>query len=124
MEIISTSNAPKAVGPYSQATKVNWFMYLAGQIWLDPASMKIVDWWVGPQAVQVLKNIDAVLAAWGMTKDNVVKATVFLDDLSDFAAVNKLYEEYFGDHKPARSTIEVAALPLWAVVEIEIIAAW
>ncbi len=122
MEIIESNAAPAAVGPYSQAIQVGHLLYCSGQIPVDPATKAIVKGGIHEQVEQVLKNITAVLAAANLTLNNVIKSTVFLVDLKDFAVLNGLYAQAFGDHKPARSTIQVAALPLGARVEIEIIA--
>lgn len=122
MEIIQTQAAPPAVGPYSQAVQVGHLLFCSGQIPVDPATKAIVEGDIHVQVEQVLKNITAVLAAANLTLANVVKATVFLVDLKDFPVMNGLYAQAFGDHKPARSTIQVAALPLGARVEIEVIA--
>ncbi len=119
MKLINSPEAPAAVGPYSHAVQVGNVMFCSGQIPLDPESMKIVDGGIEAQTKQVLSNISALLATVGASFDNVVKNTVFLTDLGDFAVMNDLYAAAFGDHKPARSTIQVAALPLGACVEIE-----
>jgi len=121
MKLINSPEAPAAVGPYSHAVQVGNVMFCSGQIPLDPESMKIVDGGIEAQTKQVLSNISALLATVGASFDNVVKNTVFLTDLGDFAVMNDLYAAAFGDHKPARSTIQVAALPLGACVEIECI---
>lgn len=122
MEIIQTQAAPPAVGPYSQAVQVGHLLFCSGQIPVDPETKAIVEGDIHVQVEQVLKTITAVLAAANLTLANVVKATVFLVDLKDFPVMNGLYAQAFGDHKPARSTIQVAALPLGARVEIEVIA--
>ena len=119
MKLINSPEAPAAVGPYSHAARVGNLLFCSGQIPLDPESMKIVDGGIEAQTTQVVSNIRALLATVDATFENVVKTTVFLTDLGDFAAMNELYAEAFGDHKPARSTIQVAALPLGASVEIE-----
>lgn len=121
-QIIATPNAPAAVGPYSQAVKIGNMVYTAGQIALDPPTRKLVEGGVGPQTEQVLKNLMAVLVAAGTNLQNVVKTTVFLQSMGDFAAMNEVYGRYFGSNPPARSTVEVAKLPLNALVEIEVIA--
>ncbi|MFI3246932.1 MAG: RidA family protein [Ferrimonas sp.] len=123
MKFISTEQAPAAVGPYSQAIEVNGFLYASGQLPLVPETMQFPSDDVYEQAQQALKNVAAILAEAGMSLNNVVKATVFLDDLADFATMNTAYVEAFGDHKPARSCFQVAALPLGAKVEIEVVAA-
>lgn len=120
---ILTSRAPAPVGPYSQAIRVDGFIFCSGQIGLDPKTGKIVEGGVAEQARQVLDNLAAVLASADLTLEAVVKTTIFLVDIADFAAVNAVYAERVGTPPPARSTIAVAALPLGARVEIEAIAA-
>lgn len=115
-------NAPRAVGPYSPAVKVGDTYYLSGQVGIDPLSGSLVSGGIVPQTEQVLKNVRAVLAELGLTLRNVAKSTVFLTAMSDFQTVNSLYATAFESHKPARSTIQVSALPLGALVEIEVIA--
>lgn len=122
MEIIQPPAAPPAVGPYSQAVQVGHLLFCSGQIPVDPETKALVPGDIHAQVEQVLKNITAVLAGANLTLANVVKSTVFLVDLKDFPVMNGLYAHAFGDHKPARSTIQVAALPLGARVEIEVIA--
>jgi 2-iminobutanoate/2-iminopropanoate deaminase len=122
MHILSTENAPAAVGPYSQAVRTGNLLFCAGQIPLVPSSMKIEAADIEGQTQQALANVSAVLAAAGLNLSNVVKSTVFLKDLGDFAKMNALYEAAFAGHKPARSTIQVAKLPLDSLVEIEVIA--
>ncbi|MCC5847299.1 MAG: RidA family protein [Verrucomicrobia bacterium] len=122
MQPITSKQAPEAVGPYTQAMRVGNLIFCSGQIPLDPATKALVPGGIREQTQQVLKNIAAVLDSEGLTLDHVAKATVFLADLKDFAVVNGLYAEAFGDHKPARSTVQVAALPLGSRVEIEVIA--
>jgi 2-iminobutanoate/2-iminopropanoate deaminase len=119
---ILTANAPAPVGPYSQAIRVDGFVFCSGQVGLDPATGKIVEGGVGAQARQVLDNLSAVLASAGLTFESIVKTTIFLVDMNDFAAVNAVYGERMGTPPPARSTIGVAALPLGALVEIEAVA--
>ena len=121
-EIISTTKAPAAIGPYSQAVKAGGFLFLSGQIPLDPESGTIVPGCVSCQAEQSLKNISAILASQGLTTDDVVKTTVFIKDMNDFAAVNETYAKYFPKDAPARSCVEVARLPKDVLVEIEAIA--
>ena len=121
-EIVSTENAPGAVGPYSQAVQAGAFLYTAGQIALDPATGKMVDNDIVLQTKRVLLNLQAILEAAGTSLDRVVKTTVFIQDMGQFGAMNEVYGQFFGDQPPARSTIEVAALPLGALVEIEAIA--
>jgi 2-iminobutanoate/2-iminopropanoate deaminase len=120
--IISTADAPKAVGPYSQAVAVGKLLFCSGQIPLKPATGELIEGDVTDQTTQVLENLGAVLRANRMTFANVVKTTVFLTDLGDFAAMNHVYAIYFPSRQPARSTIQVAALPKGARVEIEAIA--
>lgn len=122
MQIITAPNAPAAVGPYSQAIRTGNLLFCSGQIPINPTSGKIEATDVEGQAKQVLKNIEAVLAGAGLSVHNVVKATMFLQDMADFPKVNPIYELAFDGHRPARSTIQVAKLPLGALVEIEVIA--
>ena len=122
-EIVSTSSAPAAVGPYSQAVKSGGLVFTAGQIPLDPASGKLVADGIEAETQQVIKNLDAVLTAAGTGLENVVKTTIFVTDIADFAKVNQVYGSFFTGNPPARSTVQVAALPLGAHVEIEVVAA-
>jgi 2-iminobutanoate/2-iminopropanoate deaminase len=117
--VIATTEAPRAVGPYSQAIAAGDLLFCAGQIPLLPATGQLVEGDVSAQTTQVLENLGSVLRANGMTYANVVKTTVFLVDLSDFAEMNDVYSIYFRDQPPARSTIQVAALPRDARIEIE-----
>lgn len=121
-EIISTENAPGAIGPYSQAVKTGNMIFCSGQIPIDPATGEFVSNDVAEQTEQVLKNLSAVLEAAGSSLNNVVKTTVFLADMSDFTAMNEVYAKYFSDNKPARATVQAARLPRDARVEIECIA--
>ena len=121
-EIVSTEKAPGAIGPYSQAIKTGGMMYCSGQIPIDPATGEFVSNDISEQTEQVLKNLAAVLEAGGTSLDNVVKTTVFLADMSDFAAMNEVYGRYFSENKPARATVQAARLPRDARVEIECIA--
>jgi 2-iminobutanoate/2-iminopropanoate deaminase len=121
-KIISTSEAPAAIGPYSQAVRVGSTVYCAGQIPLDPRSGQIVPGDISVQTRRVLENITAILKAEGITFQNIVKTTIFLTDLADFQAVNEIYASYFTQAPPARSTVQVSALPKGARVEIEAIA--
>ncbi len=121
LTIVSTDQAPAAIGPYSQAMKFGELVYTSGQIPLQPNG-ELVEGGVEEQTHQVFANLKAVLAEAGSSLSNVVKATVFLKDMNQFATVNSIYAEYFGDHKPARSTVEVARLPKDVFVEIEVIA--
>ncbi|HET9134257.1 MAG TPA: RidA family protein [Gemmatimonadales bacterium] len=123
MQFIATTNAPAAIGPYSQATLVNGMLYSAGQIALDPQTMEIVAGGIEEQTEQVFKNLAAVLAEAGLGFQHVVKTTVFLRDMAEFAPMNAVYARHFGDHRPARSTVAVAGLPRDVRVEIELIAA-
>lgn len=122
-KVIATSEAPVAVGPYSQAVAVGNFLFCAGQIPLDPATGELVQGDVKTQTERVLQNVAAVLRANGMTFANVVKSTVFLTDLANFAQMNEVYSRYFAAPFPARSTIQVAGLPKGSQVEIEVVAA-
>ncbi|GAA6003576.1 RidA family protein [Rhodotorula paludigena] len=119
---VSTASAPSAVGPYSQAIKTDSLVFLSGCIPLVPETMKVVEGGVEEQTEQALKNFQAVLAASGCQISDVAKTTVFLQDLGHFAQVNAIYARVFGDHKPARSCVEVAKLPLGVLVEVEGIA--
>lgn len=121
-EIISTENAPGAIGPYSQAVKTNGMVFCSGQIPIDAATGEFVSDGVAEQTEQVLKNLSAVLEAAGTSLNNVVKTTVFLADMADFAAMNEVYARYFSENKPARATVQAAGLPRGARVEIECIA--
>jgi 2-iminobutanoate/2-iminopropanoate deaminase len=124
MELINNApNVPSAVGPYSQAVKQGELLFCSGQIPINPASGKIDATDVEGQARQVLANIAALLASQDLAMTDVIKATVFLQQMADFPKVNPLYEAAFGGHKPARSTVAVAGLPLGALIEIEVIAA-
>lgn len=119
---VHTDNAPAAIGPYAQAVRANGFVFTAGQIPLDPTTMDVVPGDVGAQTVQVLKNLTAVLEAAGASWSTVVKTTVFLRDMADFAAMNAIYTEVLGDARPARSTVAVVGLPKDVRVEIEAVA--
>ena len=121
-EIISTDRAPGAIGPYSQAIKTGGMVFCSGQIPIDPATGEFVSNDVVEQTEQVLKNLTAVLEAAGTNLGNVVKTTVFLADMADFAAMNEVYGRYFNENKPARATVQAAGLPKDARVEIECIA--
>lgn len=122
MDFITTENAPRAIGPYSQATMVGNVIYTAGQVALDPATMQMVGKDVAEQTDRVLRNLAAVLEAAGSGLTHVVKTTVFLADMGDFTAMNEVYARHFGDHRPARSTVAVRTLPRDARVEIDVIA--
>lgn len=121
-EIISTEDAPSAIGPYSQAVKTGNMVFCSGQIPIDPATGEFVSNDVAEQTEQVLKNLSAVLEAAGSGLNNVVKTTVFLADMNDFAAMNEVYARFFSENKPARATVQAARLPRDARVEIECIA--
>lgn len=121
-EAVQTDRAPKAIGPYEQAIKVDGLVFTAGQIPIDPKTGNIVEGGIVPQTRQVLENLKGVLEASGSSLDRVVKATVFLKNIADFAAMNEVYAEYLGDAKPARSTVAVAELPRGALVEIDFVA--
>lgn len=121
-EVISTSNAPGAIGPYSQAIKAGNIIFCSGQIPIDPATGEFVSEDIAEQTDQVFRNLSAVLEAAGASLDNVVKTTVFLADMGDFAAMNEVYARYFIENKPARATVQAARLPKDARVEIECIA--
>jgi len=120
--VVSTAAAPQAIGPYSQAISTEQFVFLSGQIPLDPTTGELVTDEIEVQTRRVLQNMQAVLAEAGSSLAQVVKTTVFLKDLSDFAAMNTVYAEFFSTNPPARSTVQVAALPKGARVEIEAIA--
>jgi len=120
--VVSTPAAPKAIGPYSQAIVAGSFVYTAGQVALDPATMELVAGGVAEQTDRALKNLAAVLAEAGTSLARVVKTTVYLVDMADFAAMNEVYARHFGSHRPARSTVAVAGLPKGARVEIDVVA--
>ena len=119
---VQTDDAPQAIGPYSQAIVTGQMVYTAGQIPLDPATKEIVDGGITEQTEQVMKNLRAILEEAGASLASVVKTTVFLKDMGEFAAMNEVYGRHFGAHRPARSTVEVARLPKDVKVEIEAIA--
>lgn len=119
---VETASAPAAIGPYSQAIIANGFVYTAGQIPLDPATGQLVEGDIAEQTRRVMQSLQAILEAAGASLQTVVKTTVFLQDMNDFAAMNGVYAEYFGDHKPARSTVQAARLPRDVKVEIEAVA--
>ena len=122
MDFMYTDSAPAAIGPYSQAVEIDDWLYTSGQVGVDPATGQLVEGGFEAQARQVLKNLSAVLENAGMSFSDVVKATIYVVDLNDFALLNQLYGEALGDHRPARSTVQVAALPIGAQVEIDLIA--
>jgi len=121
-QTIATKSAPAAIGPYSQGVKANGFLFLSGQVALDPASGQVVPGDIRAQTERVLKNLEAVLAAAGSSMEAVVKTTVYLTDLGDFAAMNEVYARFFPQSPPARATVEVRRLPKDAKVEIDLIA--
>jgi 2-iminobutanoate/2-iminopropanoate deaminase len=123
IDFVATPSAPRAIGPYSQATRAAGLLFTAGQVGFDPATGELVDGGIAEQTERVLQNIRAILQAGGLDMAQVVKTTVFLVDMAEFAAMNTVYARAFGDHRPARSTVAVAALPRGARVEIEAIAA-
>ncbi|MBI1966763.1 MAG: RidA family protein [Gemmatimonadetes bacterium] len=120
--VVATDGAPKAIGPYSQAIVSDGLVFTAGQVALDPQTMELVGRTAAEQTEQVLRNLKAVLEAADTSLDNVVKTTVYLADMADFAAMNEVYAKHFSTHKPARSTIQAAGLPKGARVEIDVIA--
>ncbi len=121
-EIVQTETAPKAIGPYAQAIKADGFIYTAGQIPIDPKTGDFVSGGIAAQTRQVLENLKAVLESGGSSLDKVIKATVFLRNMGEFAAMNDVYAEYLGHAKPARSTVAVSELPRGALVEIDLVA--
>ncbi len=121
LKTISVDNAPKAIGPYAQGIVAGGFLFTAGQVGLDPATMKLVEGDVAAQTRRVFDNLEAVLAGAGATLSDVVRAGVFLVDMGDFAKMNEVFAARFGAHRPARSTVAVAALPAGARVEIELV---
>jgi 2-iminobutanoate/2-iminopropanoate deaminase len=122
IKIISTDKAPKVVGPYSQAIVANGFAFLSGQIAIDPQSNQFINGPIEEQTKLTLNNISSVLQSMGSDLSKAVKTTVFLKDMADFEAMNKVYAEFFTEHKPARSTVQVAKLPKDAAIEIEVVA--
>lgn len=122
MKAINTKNAPAAIGPYSQAIEVSGFVYTSGQLPIDPATGEFAGSDIKSQAEQSLKNVKAILEEAGLTMKNVVKTTVFLADMADFAAMNEVYSTYFSEPYPARSAVAVKTLPKGALVEIECVA--
>jgi 2-iminobutanoate/2-iminopropanoate deaminase len=121
-QVIATDNAPKAIGPYSQAINANGLVFVSGQIAFDPATQQIIEGDVAAQTERVLQNLSAILAAAGSSLAQVVKTTVFLKYMDNFGAMNEVYARYFGDAPPARSTVAVAGLPRDVLVEIDVIA--
>lgn len=122
IQVIHSDDAPKAVGPYSQAMVHGGMLYASGQIGLDPAKGELVGETVEAQAEQVTKNLTAVLAAAGATQTDIIKVNIFLTDMGDFPKVNEIYAAWLGEHRPARATVAVAALPLGAKAEMDLIA--
>ena len=121
-KVVQTDKAPKAIGPYSQGIVAGDFLFVSGQAPINPTTMKLVEGGVEAEAVQVMKNLKNILAASGLDFSNVVKTTVFLTDMNNFALVNDIYRSYFDNEPPARSCVAVVALPMGALVEIEVIA--
>ena len=122
MQRVQTDQAPAAIGPYSQGIIANGFVFTAGQVPFDPQSMQLVEGDIAVQTEQVMKNLSAILREAGASLQTVVKTTVFLRDMNDFVGMNEVYERHFGEHKPARSTVQVARLPRDVAVEIEAVA--
>ena len=122
LDFVSTTGAPKAIGPYSQAVTIDGLIFTAGQVALDPSTGELVGGGIAEQTARALQNLRAVLSAAGTDFSQVVKTTVFLADMADFTAMNEVYGREFGSHRPARSTVAVAGLPKGARVEIEVIA--
>lgn len=122
MKYHHSDGAPGAIGPYSQAVEIDGWLYTSGQVGLDPTTGALVEGGFEAQARRVFVNLTAVLATVGCTFSDVVKATVYVTDLADFATLNGIYAEAMGDHRPARSTVQVAALPAGAMVEIDLVA--
>lgn len=122
MRVIATDAAPKAIGPYSQAIVTDGLVYTAGQVAIDPGTGELVGKTIVEQTEQVFRNLEAVLAAAGTSLAHVVKSTVYLADMADFAQMNEVYAKHFGSHKPARSTVQAAGLPRNARIEIDVIA--
>ena len=120
--IIATSKAPAAIGPYSQAIRIGDFLYTSGQISLDPETMEMITGDIEVETEKVLKNIEAILKEDELNLNNIIKTTVYLTDLSEFARMNQVYEKFFTDTKPARACVQVAALPKGAKVEIDVVA--
>ena len=121
-EVISTSDAPKAIGPYSQGVRANGLVFTAGQVAFDPKTQQIVDGDISAQTERVMQNLSAILTAAGCSMQDVIRSTVFLKNMDDFAAMNAVYAKYFSAAPPARSTVEVSRLPKNALVEIDMIA--
>jgi 2-iminobutanoate/2-iminopropanoate deaminase len=122
IEFVSTPRAPRAIGPYSQATRANGLLFTAGQVGFDPATGELVDGGITEQTDRVLRNILAILEAEGLGFSSIAKTTVYLVDMADFAEMNTVYARAFGEHRPARTTVAVAALPRGARIEIDAMA--
>jgi 2-iminobutanoate/2-iminopropanoate deaminase len=121
-EVVSTPDAPQAIGPYSQAIRANGLVFVSGQVAIDPATQQVIEGDVAAQTERVMKNLAAILKAAGSGVENVVRSTVFLKSMGDFAAMNAVYGKYFSSAPPARSTVEVSRLPKDVLVEIDVIA--
>jgi 2-iminobutanoate/2-iminopropanoate deaminase len=121
-EVVSTPDAPQAIGPYSQAIRANGLVFVSGQVAIDPATQQVIEGDVAAQTRRVMKNLAAILKAAGSGVENVVRSTVFLKSMGDFAAMNAVYGKYFSSAPPARSTVEVSRLPKDVLVEIDVIA--
>ena len=121
-DVVATKDAPQAIGPYSQAIKAGGFVFTSGQIAIDPATGNVIEGDVAAQTDRVMKNLAAVLVAAGSSLNRVVKTTVFLKSMGDFATMNEVYGRHFANHRPARSTVEVARLPKDVLVEIDVVA--
>jgi 2-iminobutanoate/2-iminopropanoate deaminase len=121
-EVVSTPDAPQAIGPYSQAIRANGLVFVSGQVAIDPATQQVIEGDVAAQTERVMKNLAAILEAAGSGLENVVRSTVFLKNMGDFAAMNAVYGKYFSSAPPARSTVEVSRLPKDVLVEIDVIA--
>jgi 2-iminobutanoate/2-iminopropanoate deaminase len=121
-EVIATNDGPKAIGPYSQAIKANGFVFVSGQVAIDPATQQVISGDIAAQTDRVLKNLSAILKAAGSSLEKVVRSTVFLKNMSDFGPMNEVYGKYFTTEPPARATVEVSRLPKDVAVEIDVIA--
>jgi 2-iminobutanoate/2-iminopropanoate deaminase len=121
-EVVATPNAPQAIGPYSQAIRANGLIFVSGQVAIDPATQQVIEGDVAAQTERVMKNLSAILAAAGSGLNRVLRSTVFLKSMNDFAAMNAVYGKYFSSAPPARSTVEVSRLPRDVLVEIDVIA--
>jgi 2-iminobutanoate/2-iminopropanoate deaminase len=121
-DVVATKDAPQAIGPYSQAIKAGGFLFSSGQIAIDPATGQVTAGDVAAQTERVMMNLAAILKAGGLSLQRVVKTTVFLKSMGDFATMNEVYGKHFGEHRPARSTVEVARLPKDVLVEIDVVA--